>query len=82
MSLALPAFLPSAIFFSPKIRGARAVTRVHFCIISTLILPTLGYRENFKKCALKRIILSYRMKDQFRTCVKRSDDHDRNTRNN
>lgn len=39
-------------------------------------------QRKFKKCTLKRIILSYRMKDQFRTCVKRSDDHDRNTWNN
>ena len=54
-SLALPAFLPSAIFFSPKIRGARAVTRIHFYIISTLILPTLGYRENFKNAHLKEL---------------------------
>ena len=81
--VACPAGLSSFCdFFSPKIRGARAVTRVYFCIISTLILPTLGYRVNFKQCTLNRIILSYRMKDQFRTCVKRSDDHDRNTWNN
>ena len=54
--VACPAGLSSFYdFFSPKIRGGRAVTRVHFCIISTLTLPTIGYRENFKNARLKEL---------------------------
>ena len=55
--VACPAGLSSFcdFFFTQNKGGARAVTRVHFCIISTLILPTLGYRENFKNAHLKEL---------------------------